>query len=63
MSQTAPPTPFKLGTFSAAGCNIDVVLIDTEGRRAIDVFYVASDGRKIAADLQRTVEKRILAVC
>jgi len=50
-------------TFSAAGCNIDVVLIDTEGRRAIDVFYVASDGRKIAADLQRTVEKRILAVC
>ena len=47
----------------AAGCNIDVVLIDTEGRRAIDVFYVASDGMKLDAEMQQTLEKRILAVC
>jgi [protein-PII] uridylyltransferase len=50
-------------TFSAAGCNIDVVLIDTEGRRAIDVFYVASDGVKLDAETQQTLETRILAVC
>ena len=50
-------------TFSAAGCNIDVVLIDTEGRRAIDVFYVASDGMKLDAAMQGILEKKILAVC
>jgi [protein-PII] uridylyltransferase len=50
-------------TFSDADCNIDVVLIDTEGRRAIDVFYVASDGLKLNLDMQQILEKRILAVC
>ena len=28
-------------------CNIDVVLIDTQRRSAIDVFYVAYEGRKL----------------
>jgi [protein-PII] uridylyltransferase len=50
-------------TFSSAGCNIDVVLIDTEGHRAIDVFYVASDGTKLTPELEKILEKRLLAVC
>jgi [protein-PII] uridylyltransferase len=31
---------------SAEGCNIEVVLIDTEAHKAIDVFYVTAGGRK-----------------
>jgi [protein-PII] uridylyltransferase len=50
-------------TFSAASCNIDVVLIDTEGHKAIDVFYVASDGHKLTPELERRLEKKLLAVC
>ncbi len=50
-------------TFSSAACNIDVVLIDTEGHKAIDVFYVASDGGKLTPDLEGMLEKKLLAVC
>ena len=31
---------------SSQGCNIEVVLIDTEAHKAIDVFYVTAGGRK-----------------
>jgi len=50
-------------TFSSAGCNIDVVLIDTEGHKAIDVFYVASDGKKLNAELTEMLEKRLVEAC
>jgi len=50
-------------TFSSAGCNIDVVLIDTEGHKAIDVFYVASDGKKLTPELTALLEKRLLDAC
>jgi len=33
--------------FSESGCNIETVLVDTEGRKAIDVFYVTRDGRAL----------------
>ncbi len=47
-------------TISSAGCNIDVVLIDTEGHRAIDVFYVASDGKKLTPEIQALLERKLL---
>ena len=50
-------------TLSATGCNIDVVLIDTQGRRAIDVFYVTTDGVKLSPEVEKMVEKRLAAVC
>jgi [protein-PII] uridylyltransferase len=49
--------------FSAAGCNIDVVLIDTEGHKAIDVFYVATNGGKLASNLVDELSRTLLTVC
>ena len=48
---------------SAAGCNIDVVLIDTEGLKAIDVFYVATNGAKLSSNLQAALSHELLALC
>jgi [protein-PII] uridylyltransferase len=49
---------------SRHGCNVDLVLISTEGAKAIDVFHIRSEGAKLSpaaeaaltADLQRTLE-------
>jgi [protein-PII] uridylyltransferase len=49
--------------FSAAGCNIDVVLIDTEGHKAIDVFYIATNGSKLASDIVEQLSHTLLSVC
>jgi [protein-PII] uridylyltransferase len=49
--------------FSAAGCNIDVVLIDTQGRKAIDVFYVAANGSKLTHSIQTELEAKLLPIC
>ena len=49
--------------FSSSACNIDTVLIDTKGHRAIDVFYVARDGRKLSAELQTMLKEKLISVC
>jgi len=49
--------------FSGAGCNIDVVLIDTKGHRAIDVFYVAYEGRKLTPEVQSILKEKLRAAC
>jgi [protein-PII] uridylyltransferase len=55
---------FSLATaFSSAGCNIDVVLIDTQANRAIDVFYVSHQGRKLTPDFQAKLEEKLLEAC
>ncbi len=45
---------------SAAGCNIEVVLVDTKASKAIDVFYVTYQGNKLsvsmAEELTRTLQ-------
>jgi [protein-PII] uridylyltransferase len=51
---------------SESGCDVDLVLIATEGRRAIDVFHLTQDGDKLSPEkqaaltgnLQRVLEGR-----
>jgi [protein-PII] uridylyltransferase len=50
-------------TISSAGCSIDVVLIDTEAHKALDVFYITKDGAKLAPDLHEHLRSQILVVC
>jgi [protein-PII] uridylyltransferase len=49
--------------FSEAGYNIDVVLIDTEGRKAIDVFYVAAPGGNLNRNIRKDLEAKLIALC
>ena len=63
-TQDRPGLLYNLATvFSSNACNIDVVLVDTKGHRAIDVFYVAHDGRKLSQDMQARLKEKLLAVC
>lgn len=50
-------------TISSVGANIEVVLIDTEAHRALDVFYVTSGGAKLTALAMEQLKERLLAVC
>jgi [protein-PII] uridylyltransferase len=46
---------------SELGCNIEVALIDTEGPKAIDVFYLTRQRRKLDPDLETTIEEAFLS--
>ena len=48
---------------SLAGCNIEVVMIDTEAHKALDVFYVTHQGHKLAEELQSELKSELLAAC
>ncbi|MBS1857284.1 MAG: hypothetical protein JST11_18095 [Acidobacteria bacterium] len=49
--------------FSGNHCDIDTVLIDTKGRSAIDVFYVAHQGAKLSPELQADLQRQLIAAC
>lgn len=51
------------GAISNAGCNIEVVLIDTESRKAVDVFYVAAQGAKLDDAAQQQLCEALLKAC
>ncbi len=46
---------------SDAGCNIEVVLIDTEAHKALDVFYVTAGGRKLDAEVMDGLRDALVA--
>jgi [protein-PII] uridylyltransferase len=41
-------------------CNIEVAAIDTQGRKAIDVFYLTIDGNKLSSADKQTIEDALL---
>jgi [protein-PII] uridylyltransferase len=50
-------------SISEAGCNIEVVLIDTEAHKALDVFYVTRQGHKLDEPAQERLRESLLAAC
>jgi len=49
--------------FAESNCSIEVVLIDTEARKALDVFYLTKEGRKLTENEQFVLEDRLRAAC
>lgn len=45
---------------SALRCNIELVLINTEGDKAVDVFYLTRQESRLQPEVQRELERRIL---
>jgi [protein-PII] uridylyltransferase len=50
-------------TMSGAGCDIVVVLIDTEANKALDVFYVTAEGKKLDGEREEKLRRELLTVC
>jgi [protein-PII] uridylyltransferase len=46
---------------SRHGCNIEVVLINTEGHRALDVFYLTREGHKLTGEMENTLRQDLVA--
>jgi [protein-PII] uridylyltransferase len=48
---------------SSNGGNIEVVLIDTQAHKAIDVFYVTVDRKKLETEKQRVLQEALQQAC
>ncbi len=46
-------------TLAKLGCNLEVALIDTEGGKAIDVFYLTHENAKLSPKFQARVRKAL----
>ena len=46
-----------------AGCDIDVVLCHTQGRVAMDTFYVRKDGNRLESGICESLKNRLISAC
>lgn len=64
VAEDRPALLYELAAaISAHGCNIEVVLINTEAHKAVDVFYVTSEGGKLAPEKMESLGRALRAAC
>lgn len=64
VAQDRPGLLYHLAAaISRAGCNIEVVLVDTEAHKAIDVFHVKRAGQKLTPDETKQLQGLLLSAC
>jgi [protein-PII] uridylyltransferase len=64
IAEDRPGLLYDLGrTLSSLGCNIEVVMIDTEAHKALDVFYVTKDGKKVDAAFEEQLKAELITAC
>jgi [protein-PII] uridylyltransferase len=62
VAQDRPGLLYDVGSALARlGCNIEVALIDTEGQKVIDVFYLTEQAKKLSAERQESLRQALRA--
>lgn len=60
-TQDRPGLLYRISSLLAEHrCNIEVAAIDTQGRKAIDVFYLTIDGNKLSSADKQAIEDAVL---